>query len=270
MRLILTLALALGGAALAGGLALALFREPAREKAAGNATTTMRMTMHRARARGLLRVVPIARGHLAAPLQDSAAASLGADRAVLLGGLTAADTSTADVRLVSGGRDRLVARLPRALHDASAARLADAAYLFGGGDGVAQHDEIVRIDPVTWQPRVVGRLPAPSSDHSTAVIGDTAYVVGGYTGARWLDTVVAWKPGAPARVVAHLPRPVRYAAVTAVGGHARRRRRVAPGRDGQRCRLALRAGARARAPHRPSAGADDPRGGRDARRRRTT
>src|SRR5207302_6790814 len=44
-----------------------------------------------------------------------------------------------------------------------------------------------------------------------------AYVVGGYTGTRWLDTIVAWHPGATARVVAHLPLPVRYAAVAASG-----------------------------------------------------
>src|SRR5206468_3328465 len=48
-----------------------------------------------------------------------------------------------------------------------------------------------------------------------AVVGGTAYVVGGYTGSRWLDTSVAWRPGAPAHVVAHLPTPLRYAAVTA-------------------------------------------------------
>ena len=49
-------------------------------------------------------------------------------------------------------------------------------------------------------------------------MGGTAYVVGGYTGSRWLDTIVAWRPGTAARVVAHLPSPVRYAAVTAVDG----------------------------------------------------
>ena len=35
----------------------------------------------------------------------------------------------------------------------------------------------------------------------------TAYVIGGYTGSQWLDTIVAWRPGAAARVVAHLPSP---------------------------------------------------------------
>jgi YVTN family beta-propeller protein len=42
--------------------------------------------------------------------------------------------------------------------------------------------------------------------------------VGGFTGTRWLDTIVAWRPGRPARVVAHLPFPLRYSAVSAVHG----------------------------------------------------
>ena len=64
----------------------------------------------------------------------------------------------------------------------------------------------------------MGRLPQPSSDQAAAQVGGTAYVVGGYTGSSWLDTIVAWRPGRPARVVAHLPSPVRYAAVAAVDG----------------------------------------------------
>ena len=43
-------------------------------------------------------------------------------------------------------------------------------------------------------------------------------MIGGYTGSAWLDTVVAWRPGSTARVVGHLPTPVRYAAVTAANG----------------------------------------------------
>ena len=61
-------------------------------------------------------------------------------------------------------------------------------------------------------------LPAPSSDQAAAAIGGTAYVVGGFTGTHWLDTIVAWSPGRGARIVAHLPSPVRYAAVTSAGG----------------------------------------------------
>src|SRR5207244_2410462 len=72
-------------------------------------------------------------------------------------------------------------------------------------------------DPRTGAAQADGRLPAPSSDQAAAAIDGTAYVVGGYTGSRWLDTIVAWKPGSRAHVVAHLPHPLRYAAVTAVG-----------------------------------------------------
>ena len=48
-----------------------------------------------------------------------------------------------------------------------------------------------------------------------AIVGVGA--VGGYTGARWLNTIVAWRPGSPARIVATLPETLRYAAVAAVG-----------------------------------------------------
>ena len=62
-------------------------------------------------------------------------------------------------------------------------------------------------------------LPSPSSDQSAAAIGGTAYVVGGFTGSRWLDTIVAWRPGAARRGSSLICRsPLRYAAVAAVGG----------------------------------------------------
>ena len=163
------------------------------------------------------RLVPAGTGTLPAAVQDAAAAPLSATRAVAAGGLSAADVSTTDVRVVSPHGARTASHLPLALHDAAAAAVGGHAYLLGGGDGTAQHDGILRIDPGTT-PRTVGRLPAPSSDQAAAVANGTVYVVGGYTARRWLDTVVAWRPGSPARVVGHLPSPVRYAAVTAVDG----------------------------------------------------
>ncbi len=118
--------------------------------------------------------------------------------------------------IVGPGGDRLLGRLPGALHDSAAVELEGAVYLFGGGNGTRQLDQILRID-ATGRTAVAGRLPAPSSDQAAAVVGGTAYVVGGFTGSRWLDTIVAWRPGAAARVVARLPTPVRYAAVAGVG-----------------------------------------------------
>ena len=133
---------------------------------------------------------------------------------ILGGGLTAADASTSNVVLVRApGR---VSPLPLALHDATAAALGNAVYLFGGGDGVHQLDGIIRVTPGT--PATVAHLPMPSSDQAGAAWGGAEYVVGGYTGTNWLNTIVRWRPGQPARVVGHLPEALRYAAVAAVAG----------------------------------------------------
>src|SRR5438132_854188 len=139
-------------------------------------------------------------GALTAPVQDAAAAGLGGNRVLLLGGLNSADASTDTVALVSGRHASLVGRLPVALHDSAAVSLGRNVYLFGGGDGVRQLDAILRVDPRSGASAPAGRLPAPSSDQSAAAIGQTAYVVGGYTGTSWLDTIVAYRPGAGARV----------------------------------------------------------------------
>jgi YVTN family beta-propeller protein len=151
------------------------------------------------------------------PVQDAAAVSLGRDRTLLAGGLDSRDVSTDRVGIVAAGRETDRGRLPGAVHDAAAVSLGRSAYVFGGGNGVAQSDRILRIDPATGRTTIAGRLPAASSDLGAAVVGNTAYVVGGFTGRRWLDTIVAWRPGAAPRVVAHLPVPLRYAAVTAIG-----------------------------------------------------
>jgi len=156
--------------------------------------------------------------HLAAAVEDPASAPLGNGRFVLLGGLTPADTSTADV-IVAGLHGELGhATLPNAQHDAQAAALGGQVYLFGGGQ-YAQYDHILRFDPATNAVNSAGVLPAPASDVAVAGDGSTAYVVGGFDGSAWLDTIVAYAPGAPPRVVARLPVPLRYAAATIAGGY---------------------------------------------------
>ncbi len=154
---------------------------------------------------------------LPAPVQNAALAAVDGRRALLLGGLTAGDTSTRSILLATVGSTRSLGRLPTAIHDTAAVQLGGAIYVFGGGTGSSQADAIVRVDPTTGVTADVGRLPAPSSDQAAVAVDGTAYIIGGYTGSSWLDTIVAWKPGSPAHVVAHLPSPVRYAAVTAVG-----------------------------------------------------
>ena len=194
--------------------------KPSSDKATGSgrgAAVSEGAAVDRRTAKGVsIHVVERRTGALPAPLQDAASASNGSDGALLLGGLTAADTSTNTILIARAGGARRHGVLPAALHDSAAVRLGGSTYLFGGGNGSRQLDAIVRIDRAGGTANV-GRLPNPSSDQAAAEIAGTAYVVGGYTGRRWLDTIVAWRPGTPARVVAHLPVPVRYEAVTAVG-----------------------------------------------------
>jgi DNA-binding beta-propeller fold protein YncE len=169
------------------------------------------------RSRPVLRMAERSLAALPEPLQDAAFAPVDAGRTMLLGGLTAADTSSDSILVAAGTGARRVGTLPGPLHDAAAVRIGRFAYLFGGGDGVRQLDAIVRVDPRTGRTEVVGRLPAPSSDQSAAEIDGTAYVIGGFTGSEWLNTIVAWRPGSRAHVVARLPTAVRYAAVAAAG-----------------------------------------------------
>ena len=154
---------------------------------------------------------------LPAPVQDPAVAALSGDRFVLLGGLDAADTSTAGV-LVANLRGPIgSSSLPGAQHDAQAATLAGEVYIFGGGE-FTQYDHILRFDAATDTVSAPGVLPTPASDVAVTQTGGTAYIIGGFDGANWLDTILAWRAGTTARVVARLPVPLRYAAAAAVNG----------------------------------------------------
>jgi YVTN family beta-propeller protein len=152
-------------------------------------------------------------------LQDAAVAALGGGRAMAVGGLTASDISSAEIQIATARSARTAGLLATAVHDTAAVRIGGHVYVFGGGTNAGtQSDQIVEVSADGSGARQVGLLPAPSSDQSAAAIGRTAYVVGGYTGTRWLDTIVAWPPGGPARVVARLPFALRYAAVAVTGG----------------------------------------------------
>jgi len=154
---------------------------------------------------------------LPAAVQDPASAALGSDHVVLLGGLTAADSSTGAVTELRAGRVQRLSRLPGVQHDAQAAALGGAVFVFGGGDR-QQYGHILRYDPASAAVTRAGNLPQAQSDVAVTQIGDTAYVVGGFNGTQFLDTILAWRPGQPVRTVAHLPVGVRYAAVAPSGG----------------------------------------------------
>src|SRR5262249_22551961 len=165
------------------------------------------------------------RGELGEPMQDAAAAALGRGRVLLLGGLTGSDVSSDAIVRVAGGSSRVIGRLPTPVHDTAAVRLGRLVYFLGGGPAAGQLYPPLRADPATGATASVGRLPAPSSDQAAAVLDGTAYVIGGYTGTQWLDTIIAWRPGRAATVVAPPHSPLRSAA-----GTPRRHRALTPRR----------------------------------------
>ena len=167
--------------------------------------------------RTVISVRVAATGTLPAAVQDAAVASDRGGSLLLLGGIDAAQHSTSAIVELSAARGSVRARLPDIQHDAQAAVLDGQVYIFGGGD-IASYAHILRFDPATGTVAGAGALPRPQSDVAVATIGRTAYVVGGFDGVTPLDTIVAWRPGSAARVVARLPFAVRYAAVAAAGG----------------------------------------------------
>ncbi len=173
-------------------------------------------------------VTPVAT--LPAPVQAPATTAVG-DRAILIGGLDQADVSVPDVVAASDQGAQRIATLPIARHDAAAATLAGRAYVIGGGEPSFDQIDAVGAGAIS----TAGALPAAASDVAAATVGSAIYVVGGFTGTVPLDTVVAWTGSGTGRVVAHLPQPLRYAAVAVRRQPADHRRRHE--RDGgqQRC-----------------------------------
>jgi Kelch motif protein len=131
------------------------------------------------------RLVPVAAGRLAAPVQDAAAAPY-TGGVVLVGGLTPADVSSDAIVTATRAGSTRIGRIPTALHDSAAVHIGRAVYVFGGGTATTQLDTILMIDPRTGAAESVGHLPTGSSDQAAAAIGRTAYVVGDTpVGAGW-------------------------------------------------------------------------------------
>ncbi len=154
---------------------------------------------------------------LSAPLRDPASAVLAGTRFALLGGLDAADVSSAGIEVADPHRLLSTARLPLAQHDAQGAALNGKVYVFGGGS-FSELDHIIRFDPASGTVQTVGSLPRAQSDVAVTATGGTAYIVGGYDGTNWLNTILAWRPGTPVHVAGHLPVGLRYSSASAIGG----------------------------------------------------
>ena len=154
---------------------------------------------------------------LPAPLRDPAYAALGGTRFAMLGGLDAADVSADEIEIADLTRVLHTGTLPSPQHDAQAALLGGKVYVFGGGD-TTELDHILGYDPASGALATVGALLAPQSDVAVTRAGDQAYIVGGFDGTTYLDTIVAWHPGAGPQIVGRLPVGLRYAAVAVADG----------------------------------------------------
>lgn len=154
---------------------------------------------------------------LPAPLRDPASAVLTGTQFALVGGLDAADVSSAGIEVADPQRVLSKSSLPLAQHDAQAAALDGKVYVFGGGS-LSELDHIISFDPASGAVRTVGSLPHAQSDVAVTESGGTAYIVGGYDGTNWLNTILAWRPGSAVTVAGHLPVGLRYSSASAVNG----------------------------------------------------
>ena len=157
---------------------------------------------------------------MAGPLSREVVTAGSPGQLIVLGGLSASDTSTNGVYAVSTatGAVRRIGALPVAVHDAAVAVSGQRALVFGGGSaasvGTVQSFPLAGGGAATD----IGNLPAPRSDAQAATIGATTYIVGGFDGSKPDASVVATTNGQTYRIIATLPVPVRYAAVAALGG----------------------------------------------------
>ncbi len=88
--------------------------------------------------------------------------------------------------------------------------------VFGGASSTV-HDLVQRFDPQRRSTRVIARLPRPRADVTSAVVGHTVVLIGGFDGIDPQRDVWAAGDGRHFRVIARLPRAVRYPAVVAEG-----------------------------------------------------
>ncbi len=161
--------------------------------------------------------------HLPAPISREVVVTGPRNRLIVLGGLTAGNTSVNGVFAVhtGSGAVRPIGRLRAPVHDAAAAVLGGRALVYGGGSPATA----ATVQAFTFRgaragspATAAGSLPTPRSDAMAVTIGRTTYLVGGYDGAHADAAVLATTDGRTFRPVATLKVPVRYPAAAALGG----------------------------------------------------
>ncbi len=157
----------------------------------------------------------VATFHLPAARSGIAATEFGS-KLVVIGGLSAAQTSTATVFTIDGhDHAGAVATLPGPVHDAAASVVSDRLLLFGGGEFEGSN-RIIAVAP--GHPRQIGTLPQALSDLDSVRIGDVTYVVGGWNGTATNSAIYAVRRDGSVRAAGRFPTGKRYPAAAALDG----------------------------------------------------
>jgi len=140
------------------------------------------------------------------------------DGLLIVGGLTAADTTTQDILRVAlpAGTVSPAGRLPVPVHDAAGATVNGRDLVFGGGSS-AVTSAVQDVTPGS-SARLISHLPQPRADLVAISDGKAGYVLGGYDGTQGSTTILRTRDGMTFAVVGALPVSVRYPAVAALGG----------------------------------------------------
>ncbi len=101
-------------------------------------------------------------------------------------------------------------------HGAAAANLGGRILVFGGAS-TSVHDVVQQFSAATGRSRVIATMPTIRADVTAAVAAGRVILVGGFDGTGPQSSVWATGDGRHFTVIAHLPQPVRYAAVAALG-----------------------------------------------------
>jgi N-acetylneuraminic acid mutarotase len=154
---------------------------------------------------------------LPAPVYRTVAVAAGG-RIYVLGGHDVSGGTITDVEVFDPVRGvaRRAGSLMLPTHGAAAATLGGRILVFGGAS-VSVHDVVQQFFPSSGRSRVVGHMPGVRADVTATVVGKRVILAGGFDGVGPQSSVWVTRDGRSFTVVTHLPQPVRYPAVAAVG-----------------------------------------------------
>jgi N-acetylneuraminic acid mutarotase len=156
---------------------------------------------------------------LPAPVYRTVAVAAGG-RVYVLGGHDLAGGSVTGVESFDprSGTSRVAGNLVYPTHGAAAANLRGRILVFGGASS-SVHGVVQQFFPASGRGRVIATMPTVRADVTAAVAAGRVILVGGFDGTGPQSSVWATRDGRHFTIVAHLPQPIRYPAVAALGAN---------------------------------------------------